>query len=198
MFKIIITIILAFAIAFPQSNIKAQSCTSAAKVTADIWDVVGPYATTVGCASGDPTLCTAAQLAEFTAKCITFWNNQVNNSWATIGPRDMEFGKTYTGTLVGTSGRLFISPYPSTSDEVTVTIDETDGKAKTAVVVCKVNKNNEATQVAEKWFNDTDERQDKKDEHREIVVKGAKNHIIVVHFDAKSALNSFSYKLRAK
>jgi hypothetical protein len=201
-FKILVVVLL---LAIVPSITYAQSCTSAAQVVADVWEKAGEVAMAIGCgvatvAGGvDFSTCYASAnfLSELTSTLIGWWNSVVDNSWATIGPRLLELNTDLDGKLVSTSGRMFVS-LPIATDKITVTIDERDGKAKTSVVVCKHDKKGNATQVATKWFNDTNDKQKKTDEHREVVVTGAKDHIISVHLDAKSVANTFSYTVRAK
>ena len=174
---------------------QAQSCGSASKVTSDIWGEVDQFVKAYPCTGSVDCLVKKGLI--LSDKLIKFWNSKVKNSWAKIGPRDLQFKKTYTGTLVGTGGRMFITPVPASASPVTITIDETNGKAKTSVVVCKVDEKNGRTKVATKWFNDTSDRKNKKNEHRSVVVKGVLGDIITVHMDAKSVTNKFSYKIRA-
>ena len=176
---------------------EAQSCDSASKVTSDIWDEIDQFVKAYPCTG--TVDCLIQRGALLTDTLISFWNSQADDGWGKIGPRDLEFDKNYTGTLRSTSGRMFITPVPASATPVTITIDETDGKAKTSVVVCKVDENNVRTKVATKWFNDTSERKKKKkpNEHRSVEVKGVKGDIVTVHFDAKSWTNEFSYKIRA-
>lgn len=55
------------------------------------------------------------------------------NQWATIGPRRLTFARQ-KGTLVGTSGRLFLTALPMFDKKVTLTLKKTYGKGKTGIV----------------------------------------------------------------
>ena len=191
----------------------AQSCESATKVVADIWEEAGDVALKIGCgvAGGagaavgvevdfDACYESAQKYANLTEKMIDFWNNAVGHNWAVIGPRQLSMNTDLKGTLWGTSGRMFVTAYPMASDKVTITIDERDGKAKTSVVVCKFDQNSKHTKLATKWFNDTSDRRNKSDEHRKVEVTGARGYILSVHFDAKEILptKKFAYTLRAE
>jgi len=184
------------------------SCGSVASVTADIWEEAGDVALSIGCGVAvvaskgtvDFTQCydSSKKASEFIKNMPGFWNTVADDSWAKIGPRQLTFNKNIKGTLFGTGGRVFVSPYPIGSDKVTITIDERDGKGKASVVVCKVDKKNNFTTIATKWFNDSRDRKKKKNEHRAIVVNGARDHVLTVHFDGKSVANKFAYTLRAE
>jgi len=183
---------------------KAQSCASAAVVVSDIWDAVDDKAVVVGCSVGAVlpgvgyVTCLSAKMASFTSKMVSFWNSKVNNSWAVIGPRILVPKTKYNGTIVGTAGRVFVTPYPFDKSSGTVTINELDGKGKTSVVVCKVDKNGNSTKLTTKWFNDTPDRKDKKDEKRSFSISGVKGYLITIHFDGKSVTNSFKYDVKLK
>lgn len=188
------------------SPLKAQSCNSGTKVVSDIWDKTYSVAILVGCIPANALAATVSYagcvattnfINTVTTKLIQFWNANANNSWATIGPRQLKLNKNLTGNLVGTGGRLFVSFPVFNKNSIKVTIDETGGRGKTSVVVCKVNQNKQHTKVATKWFNDTNQRKNKTNEHREVIVNGVKNHIITVHLDGKSVGNTFKYKVRA-
>lgn len=183
----------------------AQNCNSAASVAADIWGKVHNVAIQGGCAAAqaagyvDYASCfnTATKINDLTGKLVQFWNSKVNNSWATIGPRRLNLNQNLTGTIVSTGGRKFVSFPILNKNSVRITIDETGGKGKTSVTVCKINKNNQKTNVGTKWFNDTSQKKKKTNEKRTFTVNGAKNQIITVHMDGKSVGNTFKYKLRA-
>ena len=174
--------------------VHAQSCASASKVTSDIWNEVDQFVRAYPCSS--PVDCSIKQGALLTDKLIKFWNKMASGGWGRIGPRRLEFNRNLTGTLVGTGGRMFVS-FPAPATPVTITIDETGGEGRASVVVCKVEEKNGRSTVDTKWFNDTDERQRKSDEHRSIEVRGVAGDIITIHLAGKSVTRRFSYRIRA-
>lgn len=197
---------LAIAILFSvTSQSHAQNCNSAASVAADIWGKVHNVAIQGGCVAAQAAgyinyaACynTASKINDLTNKLVQFWNAKVNNSWATIGPRRLTLNQNHTGTLVSTGGRKFVSFPVLNKNSVTITINETGGKGKTSVTVCKINANNQKTNIGTKWFNDTKKKKKKSNEKHTFTVNGAKNRIITVHMDGKSVGNTFKYKLRA-
>ncbi len=200
--------VLAIALLFSvSSQSHAQNCNSAASVVADIWTKVHDVAIEIGCGGAramtagnlNYSLCfnTAGKLNDLTGNLVQFWNSQVNNSWATVGPRRLDLNQNHTGTLVSTGGRKFVSLPVLNKNSITVTIDETGGKGKTSVTVCKINKNNQKTNIGTKWFNDSKQKKKKSNEKQTFTVNGAKDHIVTVHMDGKSVGNTFKYKLRA-
>lgn len=172
----------------------AQSCNSAAQVTADLWNIWDDFYDDI--CSRNEWNCLIAHEQQIKDNTIQQWNQLVGSSWATIGPRRLDFNRNHTGTIVGTAGRMFVS-LQSFSTPVTITIDETGGRGKTSVVVCRVDSQNRRTQIATRWFNDTNARKNKSDERRTVRVDNAQGRIVTVHFDGKSVGNSFSYRIRA-
>jgi len=196
------SITLCFAVG-AQSAAIAQKCNSGATITADIWDEVTSLYATIPCSVGDGVasedcLELVKDLFDHQRHLINFWNNAANNNWATIGPRQMQIDKKYEGTLVGSTERLFITPYPSHKKKVIITIRELNGKGKTGVAVCTVNEFNESQTVATRWFNDTKDRKDDEREIRQVVIDNAKGKIIKVHLDGKSATNTLKYRINVQ
>src|SRR5262245_27664860 len=86
----------------------AADCKSIAQVTGDIWKKWGAVIVAVGCgvvaATGhvDPKACLKSpKYADAVSQMVTFFNDQVNNNWATIGPRRIELGVNQEGDLFG-------------------------------------------------------------------------------------------------
>ncbi|PHN03723.1 hypothetical protein [Flavilitoribacter nigricans] len=184
-----------------QTTLQAQGCKSATSVVSDIFNNYGKILATLGCTLANQAGCldNAQKYAQMTSDMVAYWNKRSKTtSWATIGPRRLDFNQDHIGKIVSTGGRMFISPIPSNKNELTVSIDELDGKGKTSVVICKVDKNNNYFPLATKWFNDTSERKKKHDEKRNFTIKGVKGYLISIHFDGKSVGNTFQYKLKVK
>ena len=190
---------------FASSQLSAQSCNTAASVTSDIWNkTTSLLAQTYACPvaqiiSGQPLpncVRNVRTYAGFANKMIRFWNSNAGNSWSTIGPRKLEMGKSHQGRLVGTTGRLYISPCPVNKNSVSITLEELDGKAKTGVKICKVNHRNQAVTVRTIWFNDSSSKKRNKKEKYTVNIPGASGFIMKVNLDAKSVGNTFQYKVR--
>jgi len=113
---------------------------------------------------------------------IRFWNLKEKHAWAKIGPRKIEVGKSEKGRIVSTGSRLFITSSPLNVDKITIEIQETDGKGKTHVMICKVNNRNKAKMVKEWVFNDTFMKKDNTWEKRTLTVTGVRGHLIKINF----------------
>ena len=181
------------------SNLQAQGCKSATSVVSDIFNNYGKILATLGCSLTNQTSCLgdAKKYAQMTSDMVAYWNKRSKtSSWATIGPRRLDFAKDHVGKIVSTGGRMFISPIPSNKSTLNVSISELDGKGKTSVVICKVDKNGNYFPLATKWFNDTSDRKSLKNEKRNFTINNVKGFLISVHFDGKSVGNTFQYKLK--
>lgn len=179
----------------------AGSCSSGASVAADIWKQCDEIAAAGGCAvlaAASPEAAAACLAAYGEAKMIEqligFWNEQVGNTWAAVGPRMLPFDDPQSGKLVGTSGRLYVMPSPSLKDRLTLKLTKTDGKARTAVTVCKHAPNGTSSTV---WEFEFDNGKDNIGTSKSKTFSDAKGYIYTVHLDAKSVTNTFSYKLQA-
>ena len=181
------------------NNVQAQGCKSATVVVKDIYKNYGKLLAKLGCSLTNQSSCLSSiqKYSQMTKDQIKYWNSRSKTTqWATIGPRMMEFNTNYKGKIVSTGGRMFISPIVSNKSTLNVSIEELDGKGKVSVVICKVDKNGTYWPLATKWFNDTSDRKSKKNEKRNFTIKNVKGHLISVHFDGKSATNTFQYKLK--
>jgi hypothetical protein len=128
---------------------------------------------------------------------VKFWNRK-SSSWATIGPRRLNFGKWEQGRIVSSGGRMYISSVPSNKSKLTVSIRELDGKGKTSYVICKVNRNGTYTKLKTGWFNEVNSQKSNKRETRSHTLSGVKGHLISIHFDGKSVGNTFQYKVKVE
>lgn len=202
MHRPISSLVIFLSIGFSLSVCRAQSCNTAASVTSDIWNKFTTEIADMGCSTVEaftweemPECISSAEYIGLTNRLIQYWNNRSKNAWSTIGPRKMEYNRNYSGKLLGTSGRLFITPYPSDRDKVTITIQEEKGKAKTGILFCLVNQDNQIVDAKMRWFNDNNARKAVENESRKVVFENARGHLIKVNLDAKSATNTFEYKL---
>ncbi len=74
--------------------------------------------------------------SNFSSSMVSAWNGMASNKWATIGPRQIEFGAVQEGTVVNPTKRTFVSAMPLDSDSVSVALTKKGGRAKTEIVVC--------------------------------------------------------------
>lgn len=182
------------------------NCGSAAKVVSDLWKEYGEQAKLLGCTGAQAVLATegvavdvqkcieqADKADEMLQRMISFWNDNANNSWATIGPRRLAFRKSQKGTLRGTFGRIFISPVPMAEDEITVRVRKRGGKGKASVTVCKVDTNGRTHKLWDTIFepgkNNIGEKQTR-------MLRGVRGHLLQIHLDGKSLAKAFEYSLQ--
>ena len=169
------------------------SCASAAQVTSDVWKYGGPIVTEALKAAG-PAGVTVSEALKAAAKGVKAWNKLVGKkSWATIGPRQLSFGKWQKGRVVGTTERVFISPIPALRP-VTVEFHKLEGKGEVRVVVCTKSKGKKAKRV--KAFKVG--AKTAKGKVQAIKIKNAKEQVIKVVIHGKKMLKSIRYKVRAK
>lgn len=129
-----------------------QACQTVSSFMADAWKympkVIGAACTGVQVAQNPSSAseigktfrqCTnkASVYTNAVSKGISEYNKLVNNSWATLGPRQMRFGIDNTGTVVFPGDRTFISVVPARKDTLKLRMRELDGKGKVEVTVCK-------------------------------------------------------------
>lgn len=194
----------------------AGNTESATKVAADIWagwkDEIkkGGCMTAAGLTAIFSQGATAASTVETYRKCydtlekfdvisaavVANWNRLVGNTWATLGPRPITFGKNQAGTLVSTGGRMFLSaaPVPANIDEVEIELKKEDGKGKTSVTVSKVAANGKATELWDFTIGAGDENSGKTWRKTFEDVAG---YVIAVHLDCKSVSRKFEYEFKA-
>lgn len=202
--KFFVTLFLIFAL--HSIVVPRDACRSAAQVFGDLYKKWGEVAIATGCVvgvtAGTGGIAMAATLecvrkadkyAKAAEDMIKFFNANANNSRWTIGPRRIEFGTTQTGAVVSTASRVFISPAPIDKDSITVKVKKIDGKAKTDVIICKVDEKGNFVKLAEFEFDKGD------DNHGQEItrtVSGVKGHLVQVRIDADSVVNKFEYQLK--
>lgn len=190
-----------FGAAIPEA--KAGSCDSLASHTAKLWknwdDVVkgaGCVVATVASEGMIPfpkCLEEANKYDKAVQDMIRRWNQSGHNGSGTIGPRLIDYGDAQTGKVLGTTGRVFVSPAPLLSDEVQILLTKTDGKSKGEVTVCTEDVKRNRHKV---WTFKIPNGKDKGSWSKTL--KGVKNHILSVHIDGGSFTNTLSYKLLVK
>ncbi len=155
----------------------AGTCGSVTSVASDIWQKYGSLA---------PALPYAKKVEEM----IKFWNANVGNTWAFLGPRKLETDTTLKGSVIGQGDRVFIAPTPSNENSVTIKLDKIAGKAKTGVTVCSVSESGRAVKI---WDFTAEKGAYTKTWSKTI--NGVKDKVITIHFDGHSASKKFKYEL---
>ena len=184
-----------------------STCKSAYNVVDDLYKEYGEVAKKAGCAvvgaaTKNPAIVpdcikAADKVEEVVGQMTKIWNSLAGqSSWATIGARRLDPGVKYDGTLIGTAGRMFVSPTPCHFNKGRVKISEKGGKAKTSVNICLMDPNGKTTSVGEYTLNEN--KAEKKDSDQSInkTFSNAKGNFVVVHLDAKSVTNKFKYSIK--
>lgn len=117
--------------------------------------------------------------AKALAKLVKKWNKAFKNGNLTIGPRNIDFRKTESGTIIAGTKRTFISTRASTKDHVVVDVTKRGGKAAT-VTVCEIDANGARMQLHKITLG----KNVKNGTRAEFVVGGVKGKVIVVQVDA--------------
>jgi hypothetical protein len=178
-----------------------KDCRSSAEFMGDLWQGMDSVLL-VACASAatvyeqNTTIgekfrkCTSANeaitpFATFTygqsvTRAVQYFNRLANNSWATLGPRDLTFGQQLSGTVVFPGNRKFVSVVPSRSDAVALSINELDGKARVEVAVCRRDESGRFSRlVAPTTFN-YNEVSSNRAQNETFVIGGVRDKFLAV------------------
>lgn len=160
---------------------EAQNCNQGTKLAKATWKKFGPW---------------KPQLNPFKSakKQVTqSWNWIASNGGSNIGPRYLEIdGSKENGSITGQTKRTFVT-HPSFNNNVKLTINKYDGKAKTGVVICVQGRDGVTTQKTSYTFP-----KDKNGKTKVFNLRGVKGKIIIVSMKNQSVGNKFKYKISAK
>lgn len=148
----------------------------------------GPIAHWISCVDG---LAKAGKWVKIEALTAKSWKSGLS---ALGGPRTLEFRKIYTGRLVSTRGRNFITPAPINKNSVTIRIKKIAGKAKTSVKVCSHTPDGKKY---DEWTFTIPNGRKNIGKQWTKTIRGIRGRIITVHLDSKSTANTFRYELSA-
>lgn len=130
------------------------------------------------------------------SQMVSFWNQQANNSWATVGPRRLDLDMSpQSGTVIGTTGRMFVSSIPMSQPRVRLRLEEQSGRGKARAVVCRVDADGNTFQIGDFTFNDDRDAKRDRDEAWTPLITGVRDHFVTVHIDGKSVANRFGYSV---
>lgn len=195
----LLTVVLGLAMTLP--NAFAGGCKDE-KVIEDLWEEYDRHARSLGCAAPVKgpfqfMACAAAAVGKKPIKIVDrmigFWNSKAKGEWATIGPRML--GPTpEEGTLVGTSGRTFVTTAPANTGKATVRIVKTDGRVGTEVTVCATRKNQKPRVI---WNFHIDNGKDNVGKVFKKDFTDVPDSFISINLDGKSLnpLDKFEYKV---
>jgi hypothetical protein len=166
------------------SSISAQnaSCNQGQKVAENTWEKWGPWQPNISLVPFKNGVKALRQ----------HWNWISSNGVGTVGPRRLEVKEgAETGTIMGQTQRTFVTP-PVFEDNVKITIEKTNGRAATSVVVCTHNRNGSLTNVSTYQFANN-----KNAAQKVINVPNARGKIIIVAMRNNSVGNKFTYRIKA-
>lgn len=140
-------------------------------------------------------------VARLPDKMVAFWNSITgSDTWATIGPRKLEFGRVQSGNLISPGDRKFISASPAMGrDRVFLNLRELEGKARVTARVCRVSLGNHYEKLHTLTVNETPEERD--DENQWILqdLGDLHRHFLIVYLDASgTVMRNFRYELKAE
>ncbi len=165
------------------SNLAAQNCNQGKKLAEKTWEQWGPWKPNISLTPFKGSV----------KKIKRAWNAIASNGGATIGPRFLEMdGGNEQGTVQGQTKRTFTTP-PSFEDEITITINKYDGKARTGVVICAHGRDGVTRQLKSYEFPN-----DRNGKVKTFKLTGVRGKIISVAMSNKSVGNKFKYRINAK
>lgn len=166
----------------------AQSaCNSGAKVLDAVWARWGERVKAKNCKDSDECLANAQKKEDLYKEMITFWNQQAQGSWATIGPRPLLPGSLHDGKVLAGGTRLFISQGALDADKWEVVVTKQGGGA--ADVTISAFDGSNCLQGRTVSFD----KDDKDGTKKTLTLTNAKSLLGVVKVDAKNT-NAFDYK----
>jgi hypothetical protein len=188
-----------------RTDSRADNCRSVAQIFSDVYDKWGAVIIATGCVvavnAGTGGVAMAATLnciknakkyAEAVEKMVKFFNENAGNSRWKIGPRQIEWGKVQTGTVVSATSRVFVSAAPVDKDSVTIKVKKIEGKAQTDIIICKVDEKGNFIKLAQVEFAKGD---DNEGQTITKTVSGVKGHLVQVRVDSDSVAKKFEYQL---
>ena len=138
-------------------------------------------------------------IADASTKFHNFIFNENRQSWATVGARDLPVLNTVIrqhGTLVkaGVGGVRTFTTAPVFWDTVEITIDKTDGKAETEIIICTWDMESGAKNNVEEYTfangNNTASRR--------FVIRDTWGKSISIKLRNKSVANTFKYTIKSQ
>lgn len=185
-----------------------SNCQSTYQVVSALWKKYGEMAKKLGCTvvgavtespqSVPECIRAADKVEEIVDDMISGWNSLVGtSSFATLGPRMLDPGTEYAGTLIGPTERTFVTQTPCHFERGRVRLSERDGKAKTAIEIWLTDPDGHCTEVGNYLLNE--DNTEKKDEIHQTIDKtfsGAIGKFVIVHLKGYSVLDKFKYTVR--
>lgn len=177
-----------------------SSCAPGSPMVVDIFKKAVVLAKDLGCKFVDAAAwgqCVddiekAGKMRQFSTQLTQLWGHLVKNSGLTIGPRKLMFGTNHNGTIVGSTGRMFITPVPINGENINIRLTKKAGKSRTYVTVCSYLP--DGIQNSEWQFESPGGNKNK----GQVWTKSLANmqgKILSIHLDGKSVANTFQYSV---
>lgn len=160
---------------------QTPACNTAEGAVSAMWDKYGGWLPEVSFA----TWASKKSLA------LQGWDAIAQNSFATIGPRSLDFNGVESGVIMGQTNRTFITP-PSFKNSITITIHKTDGKARTGVTICTTTRNGQQNQIVSHTFPNGNNAMTES-----FTIPNAKGKVISINMRNYSVGNKFHYSIDA-
>ena len=133
-----------------------------------------------------------AKRAEIVANATTFWNSMAGNSWAKVGPRELETGKELKGTVVNPGERRFLTKLPIIDfDSAKLTLQKVDGQAETEVRVYELDAQGNCNELASETIP-----KGKGAYAKTLTLQGIRGSVITVRMTPKGFGRKLEYTLR--
>jgi hypothetical protein len=183
-----------------------SECKSAYSIIQKVYQGYGDYVKAIpgvvaGAITANPAAVFAAikaagKLEEVINHAHDYWNENIGkNGPGTIGPRVMELGNSYSGTVVWPGQRTFVASMPSPYETVRVRITEKEGTGKTDIKICLVDAEEHHREVAHKTLNETGTEKKDTSQVMNETIGDALGKVVVVLFTGQTPLNKFAYTL---
>lgn len=114
-----------------------------------------------------------------------------NNGPFTLGPRDLDVGKSQNGTIVNPAFRTFLTSALMDKDSLTVKIEKKGGKGGASIRICKIDENKKYTHLKTITFEEGEGTS-----NQSATVTGVKGHLVQVFIDGTGGVSkAFDYTL---
>lgn len=162
-------------------QLEAQNCNQGNKLARNTWNAWGNWTPNIS----------LIPFKNKVRKIKNTWNVIAAQGTATIGPRLLELdGGFESGSVAGQTKRTFVS-HPSFDNRVEITINKTEGRARTGIVICVQGRDGVSQQKVSYEFPSNRNGKVKK-----FVLNGVKGKIIMVAMRNKSVGNKFKYRIK--
>lgn len=147
----------------------------------------------LGCKGDEDCIKDREKKAELVKEGIKFWNSMVGNTWAAIGPRELEFTAELKGTVVNPGERKFITAMPIIDfDNASLVINKQGGKAETAIQISRLDARGTCSVVATETVSAGDGAYSKT-----VALTAVRGSVLIVRLTPKGLGRKLEYTLKA-